>query len=541
MAVVQISKIQVRRGKKNTGSGLPQLAGGEFGWAVDTRELYIGNGSVAEGAPIVGNTKVITEYDNLFDVIGLYTYKNNDGRIQTGSDAQFPVERTLQERLDDITTAGAFGIANNTSADQSEDVQRAVEQLFLNESYASADSRVVLEFPAGDYTVEETVYLPPNTSIRGAGIGRTIFRKTTAGPIFSSQNELQIGPSKSNRADQSGSTFNNQPANISLEGFTLVGVDVGLELKSVRNSYFKDIRIVGTWEQTNAIDTANVGIKIDSFSGAVKSRTNSWDNIQIANFAYGVISDTDTTDDTWNMCRFSTLGTGIAYGVDTVIGAPSSGMSTGPSRNTITNSLFNDIDEYGIRIKTGVNNNINNNKFVLVGNSAGTDLQPTTPVIKIEQLGNTVSNNFFNRTSKVSYDPATLINVVYVPEVEGPITWEWNNEHTINLTAGTNVKFFRLPQSITQSFDIEYSLKSTVYNAVRQGILRIVVHNGVVQITDEFDYSGDEIYLDNIKFDAILTNEDGDLTDETVSVYYDSDMPVDDLSEFTFKVRNKQS
>ena len=66
MAVVQISRIQVRRGQKNIGSGLPQLASGEFGWAVDSRELYIGNGAVSEGSPEVGNTQVLTEYDNIF-------------------------------------------------------------------------------------------------------------------------------------------------------------------------------------------------------------------------------------------------------------------------------------------------------------------------------------------------------------------------------------------------------------------------------------------------------------------------------------------
>ena len=58
MAVVQISRIQIRRGRKNSGSGLPQLASGELGWAIDSRELYIGNGAVSEGAPAVGNTKV---------------------------------------------------------------------------------------------------------------------------------------------------------------------------------------------------------------------------------------------------------------------------------------------------------------------------------------------------------------------------------------------------------------------------------------------------------------------------------------------------
>ena len=64
MAIVSISRIQIRRGKKNVGSGLPQLAGGEFGWAIDTQELFLGNASVAEGAPSGGNTKNLTEHDN---------------------------------------------------------------------------------------------------------------------------------------------------------------------------------------------------------------------------------------------------------------------------------------------------------------------------------------------------------------------------------------------------------------------------------------------------------------------------------------------
>ena len=53
MAVVSISRIQVRRGRKNQGSGLPQLASGELGWAVDAQELWIGNGAVSEGSPYV--------------------------------------------------------------------------------------------------------------------------------------------------------------------------------------------------------------------------------------------------------------------------------------------------------------------------------------------------------------------------------------------------------------------------------------------------------------------------------------------------------
>ena len=39
MAVVQISRIQVRRGKKGV-DNLPQLASGELGWAIDSQEFY---------------------------------------------------------------------------------------------------------------------------------------------------------------------------------------------------------------------------------------------------------------------------------------------------------------------------------------------------------------------------------------------------------------------------------------------------------------------------------------------------------------------
>jgi hypothetical protein len=59
MAVIQISKIQVRRGLSEQ---LPALDSGEFGWSVDTRQLYIGNGTTAEGAPTPGVTEILTEY-----------------------------------------------------------------------------------------------------------------------------------------------------------------------------------------------------------------------------------------------------------------------------------------------------------------------------------------------------------------------------------------------------------------------------------------------------------------------------------------------
>ena len=59
MAIVQISQITNRKGRAEN---LPQLAGAELGWSTDTRQLFIGNGTLADGAPVIGNTEILTEF-----------------------------------------------------------------------------------------------------------------------------------------------------------------------------------------------------------------------------------------------------------------------------------------------------------------------------------------------------------------------------------------------------------------------------------------------------------------------------------------------
>ena len=95
MAVVQISKIQQRRGQKLL-SGMPQLSSAELAWAVDTQELFIGNGSVTEGAPYVGNTRVLTEHDNILELAGSYKFAEPDVSITAS------IFRSLQSKLDEI-------------------------------------------------------------------------------------------------------------------------------------------------------------------------------------------------------------------------------------------------------------------------------------------------------------------------------------------------------------------------------------------------------------------------------------------------------
>jgi hypothetical protein len=62
VAVIQISRIQHRRGLE---ADLPNLASAELGYSVDTRKLYIGNGTIEEGAPSLGRTEILTQYSIL--------------------------------------------------------------------------------------------------------------------------------------------------------------------------------------------------------------------------------------------------------------------------------------------------------------------------------------------------------------------------------------------------------------------------------------------------------------------------------------------
>lgn len=68
MAVINVTRLQVRRGHK---ADMPQLSSAEFGWAIDAQKLYVGNGSLSEGAPTVGNTEILTEHS---DLLNLHSY-----------------------------------------------------------------------------------------------------------------------------------------------------------------------------------------------------------------------------------------------------------------------------------------------------------------------------------------------------------------------------------------------------------------------------------------------------------------------------------
>ena len=526
MAIVQISRIQVRRGQKNAGTGIPQLAGGEFGWAVDARELYIGNGSVSEGAPAVGNTKIITQHDNLFTFADTYKYKATDETIQTGATATTPVTRTLQERLDETVNVLSFGALGDGS-DQTTVLQRAIDQLYLNNaSKGSVTSRVKLYFPAGNYTLSNSLKVPPHATLVGEGSERTIITQTGAFPIIETVNSTST---PGTYASDATSSFINQAQDIKVSGFTLVQqtVNTGLALTSCRNSTFEDITIKGTWSTGTVVTATQVGVLLNSLSTAVSSNNNTFTNCTIEGHSYGVFSDFDIKENTFSNTTFKTLDRGVVFGQGTTIGAQ--GQLTGPQKNTITSSTFTDIDEYGIFVNKGNYNRSTHNTFTSVGNNGGA------------ALTNSSDGDFFDRTADLSYNQTLISGYKYVPEVEGPGLFK--NEFSYRIPVAqqnTFVRVLKCSGEVSKNVQIAYVYKSTAVNAIREGVLNIFVNlaDGTTQTTDEFTFLGTDAYRPNLEFQTALADEDGDATNETIVVQM-KNTTTSDTGSISFNVTYK--
>jgi hypothetical protein len=537
VAVVQISRIQVRRGQKNVGAGLPQLSSGELGWAIDSRELYIGNGSVAEGSPAVGNTKILTQYDDIFSLADTYTYRVADGYLQTGSSSASPIERTLQSRLDDIVSIKAFGLTGIASDNATVGLQRAVDQLFLNDATkANESSKVVLYLEPGIYSITSTIHIPPQANIVGAGPDKTIIRNSGAGPIFDTVTSSST-PGSPNYAPTSVT----QSKNLRIENLTLdtTATNKGIDLQSCANSYFYNIDVTGAWTQSDSLVDANIGIQMSSLSGSIETKNNTFQNVRVTGFSYAVESVWDINNNIFDKCSFDTLGYGITFGKGMTLGG--SGKLTGPSKNNISNSTFNKVNKQAIYIEQGEYNHSQSNKFTSCGNEAGTEGQPQTSVIKFNKNTNNSDGDYFSRTQALSYNQEFINNVAYVPEVEGNSIYTQGYHSVVAIGQGTNVKTFRLPGSEHQSYEIDYLITATNFEAVRSGTLTITQENfgtAAVTVADDYNYSGNALYEEDIIFNATLIDENSDLTNETISVNITS---TNLIAEMKFTIRCKQS
>ena len=619
MAVVQISRIQVRRGKKNAGTGLPQLASGEIAWAIDTQELYIGNGAVSEGAPEVNNTKILTEHDSLLDLAGQYQYRRQDEFIQTGVDATHPVVRSLQERLDERLSILSFGLDNTGVDDVTVILQQAIDQIFNNPAtITSTASRIVLEIPAGTYKISDTIYIPSNATLVGHGSGKTVIEYIGSNTAFVFNND--------SATSIDNSEYLTQPRNILIKGMTLhssTSNKAVLRLDAVRDSVFDDLIIqgdmyaVGNSTPIDISTGAQGGLQFNAKSALVTCQRNLFRNVKVSGFTFCVYSKQDILLNTFESCEFSTAYIGVAFGKNAI---NITGEIYGPRNNTFTNCIFTEIKRQAAFIYKGHGNVFSKNRFIGVGNDGGSNELAKYSQIKFDVPGNLVESLISDRALDMA-DPEQFPDTAYIGEVSGVAAYQSGAAQiafldevsavevtgtvtatsastdrmsvasttglvdeqsivfaysfgnieggktyyiknvvdgqnftvtdkpggsTFQLTDATpNMTFraynpgapaFRLPiDTDAAGYVINYVYRSTSGTHKRRGTLTVIVDtvNRTSQLTDEYDFVGEDSSDDALTFSARLSALNGAARD-TLVVWYSNTTAGDSNAELTY-------
>ena len=515
MAVVSISRIQMRRGRRTE---LPQLASGEFGWAVDSQEIYIGNGAVSEGAPYVGNTKLLSEHDDLFTLADQYVYKNGT-TIQTGTTANSPIQRTLQSKLDDIVDLASFG-GTGDGTDHTAIIQNALDQLYLGASTKGVDrARVGLYIQPGTYLITNTINVPPYATLLGAGIDKTIITGNFDAefvPMFQTINDIGepgiIG-------NQNLTTSLNQSRNIHMSGMTInSGNHKSLVLDNCRDSKFEDLKITGIWQLTSATGGADIGIELKCLSRAVSTKNNLFHNIQIQGKKYGVNASDDIINNTFDTCNFNEMDRGVDLGSDT---GPS--VDAGPQNTIIKNCKFDNIRQQGIIVVKGRFNTSRNNYFYNVGNNGSAAYANPDFSANIEFVSNFNQStaDWFQRSIDLGYN-TNYADKEYAPEIKGTSISDLPFTHNVPVTyTAAPTKLLSFAADTAKTIEVEYIYRSAAITATRTGKLTMTIDpaSNIQNLTDEYDFVGDFANEERLIFSCDLIDRNSDLSLDTLEVY----------------------
>jgi len=567
MAIVQISRIQHRRGRKNQGSGIPQLASGEIGWAIDTQEVYIGNGAVSEGAPAVGNTKLLTEADNLLSLAGQYAYKRDE--IQTGVALASPVERTLQAKLDDRVSVRDFG-ATGDGTDQTEKLQRAIDQLFINSATKGLyKSRVTLYIPAGEYLISSPgLKIPPYANIVGDGIDKTFLNSSGANPpenIFRTVNEESI---PGTYADASTTTSANMARFVRIEGMSIFHNSNGgaLYLENCQNSKFTDIKLSAGWTTGDGItsegapETNLVGIVVSNGSVATAtSDYNIFENVFINGFACAVYSEYDINNNKFKAGNINTCGLGFVLGADPT-SIPPVGKTIGSQYTVIQDYVFDLVDKQGLYIRTGNFNISQNNTYLNVGRDGGSSVV-VEPVIEfyrtatsngigdaghIDMDNNKSINDFFQRTAELTVDPL-YFSQDYFPEVHGSKRIELSQPVRtsvgVKLIAETLIRLPSDQQRGVIALEYTYRAEDSSGPIMQNGMMTVTYNrdNAEITMTDDHTFTGNPSKVGKMVFSVkgdAFQNGATEIHIDCVNEMLDNLSPEADELEFTIKYIN---
>jgi len=564
VAIVQISRITARKGLQ---VDLPQpLAGAELGWAVDDRRLFIGNGALEEGAPVVGNTEILTEFSDILSFAGQYTYKGEAAgyTVQTGATPGSPVSQSIQSRLDSYAVITDFGAIGDGVTDDTDAINRALYQLYCVQN--NTQIRRSLFFPAGTYIVTDTIKIPPYARLYGEGAESSIIsfvvQNWAASTAYAQGTLVYYVPTTTyyrsiapvpatgivisnalywaaeslpgyvvQTADSLQQTGVNiatngatPPKNIEMSGMAIQTNQLhdALLIENAQHCFFDSVDIIGPLveadlntgvDDINAIDWAS--------TPSLPCQHVNFNNCRFAGFTYAVNTEQQINGAVISNSQLDTLYQGVVLGG----ASPSNGGATGVK---MMHNIFDNIYEEGILIN-GVSLNASGyNMFYDVGNHFNGSSSPASAVITIDAINNISVGDMFQRTTAFSgtyprikiFNSATQtipasIGVDSAAQIQmGSFVRETGTQATLSAGA-TATTLFTVSSAQIKAFSMEYTI--TRETSVRTGTIT-VVNDADDSAGDGLSYTDD--FVQNSDTDVILEVTD---VGSTMSVKYTTD------------------
>ena len=463
MAIVQISRITNRKGLTEN---LPQLAGAEFGWCIDSRRLFIGNGTLQAGAPVIGNTEILTEFSDI-TVLADYTYEDIavGYAAQTGPTPSDPIVRSVQTKLDDFASVRDFGAVGDGVADDTAAINRALFQLYCIQT--NTQIRRTLYFPAGTYRVTDTILIPTYAKMVGEGADCSIILLDTGSDSAVPDYVARYADSLGQTGVNIGINGAEPPRNIEISSMTFQCVDL-TDVFLVQDAYqcwFDSVNFVGPLTpldiEDSGVDPDIAGVRFSSTVSNV-CQDITFDKCGFYNSNYGVNTNQETKGITISNSGFGTLNSGI--------------VTSGAARGfRAVHNVFDEIFGEGIYYNAPLNAS-SYNAFFNVGNSL-VNSSPTHPCIRFGSDNNVSVGDLFERSVALSVDdPPIVITATITSDGTsssqlGRYSRELGRTFALANNA-SNQSIFSVNSVSTKAFDLYYTI--TRANETRSGVLRSV-------------------------------------------------------------------
>lgn len=481
MAIVQISRITQRKGLQ---VDLPDpLAGAEFGWSVDERRLFIGNGTLEEGAPVVGNTEILTEFSDIINISTPYTYKGQAAgyTVQTNPDGA-PIQLSLQQWMDQWASVLDFGAVGDGVADDTDAINNALYQIYCVQT--NPQIRRALFFPAGVYKVTSSINVPPYATLYGEGANNSVIRQDGSDYTVRTSDSLQ--QTGINIGDQGATT----PQSITITdlGFSTSVVNNIALVEDATNVTFNNVSFTGPLTKAGlaTAGAGSAGVHFDSTPTLTTSEIQ-FNNCNFSGTSYAVNTNNQVSGISINQSKFDTLYQGIVLG-------------TGVSPETITgfritNCFFDNIYSVGINIGTAELNASAYNIFYDVGNYFAGPASPQTPIIVFGSSNNISVGDMFERTDANALtvpriDIGTTTSIAFTNSTQlalGRSVMGTGQTITLLNNQGSSVTIFTVDISTIGAFNINYLVSRA--GAHRYGTISVATDSSGTALTYSDEYN----------------------------------------------------